>query len=66
MPRLPRLIVALAASSAGMLLAGTGHAATQALALLETGQICNSMPLIALQWLAGHHATLSEKWLRGA
>ncbi len=51
MPRLPRLIVALAASSAGMLLAGTGHAATQALALLETkgatalhcdGEICRA------------------------
>ena len=37
----------------------------EALAMLETGQICNSMTLIALQWLAGHHATLSEKWLRG-
>ena len=37
-----------------------------ALAMLETGQICNSMTLIALQWLARHHATLSEKWLTGA
>lgn len=37
-----------------------------ALAMLETGQICNSMTLIALQWLAGHHAALAEKWLKGA
>ena len=51
MPRLPRMIVALVASSAGRLLAGTGHAATQALALLETkgatalhcdGEICRA------------------------
>ena len=37
-----------------------------ALAMLETGQICNSMTLIALQWLAGHHAALAAKWLRDA
>ena len=37
---------------------------TDALALLDTGKICNSMTLIAMQWLAHHHASLAEKWLQ--
>ena len=37
---------------------------TDALALLDTGKICNSMTLIAMQWLAHHHANLAEKWLQ--
>ena len=38
----------------------------EALAMLESGQIYNSMTLIALQWLARHHVTLAEKWLKDA
>ncbi len=37
---------------------------TDALTLLDTGQICNSMTLIAMQWLARHHTDLAEKWLQ--
>ena len=37
---------------------------TDALALLDNGKICNSMTLIAMQWLAHHHANLAEKWLQ--
>ena len=35
-----------------------------ALALLDTGKICNSMTLIAMQWLAPHHTELTAKWLK--
>ena len=30
----------------------------------ETGKICNSMTLIAMQWLARHHTGLTAKWLK--
>ena len=35
-----------------------------ALALLDTGRICNSVTLIALQWLALNHQRLTSEWLR--
>jgi len=38
---------------------------TDALELLDTGRICNSMTLIALQWLARYHRDLAHKWLQG-
>ena len=38
---------------------------TDALELLDTGRICNSMTLIALQWLARYHRDLAHQWLRG-
>jgi len=38
---------------------------TDALELLDTGRICNSMTLIALQWLARYHRGLTHKWLQG-
>ncbi len=34
-----------------------------ALALLDSGRICNSMTLIALQWLAANHNHLTHRWL---
>ena len=37
---------------------------TDALALLDTGQISNSMTLIALQWLTLNHQRVTDDWLR--
>lgn len=34
-----------------------------ALQLLDDGKICNSMTIIALQWLALHHVTLTTHWI---
>ena len=34
----------------------------EALALLDGHRICNSMTLIALQWLALHHSALTSQW----
>ncbi|MBT6066452.1 MAG: NUDIX domain-containing protein, partial [Proteobacteria bacterium] len=34
-----------------------------ALSALRNGAICNSMTLIALQWLSGQHGRITEEWL---
>ena len=36
----------------------------EALALLQQGRVCNSMTLVALQWLAVNHLRLTAEWTK--